>query len=393
MINSNTKIFAKTVEDVALKQIEELSYHPVYKDSKIRIMPDCHAGKGCTIGTTMTISNAVTPNLIGSDIGCGMFVVKLNDFDYHFNTHFNLAVLDEAIKEYVPSGHNIHKQPYDTFDFSDLFCKEEVNTEKALLSIGTLGGGNHFIEVATSKVDSSNYLIIHSGSRNLGTQVCKYYQNRATSNLEEIRSMRDFFILRLKNQGREKDIETELKKLQLLTYNKDLAYLTGIEFEKYLHDMAIVQDYASLNRFWIAEIILRVTGLKGYEFLETIHNYIDTDSMILRKGAVSAKKGEKLIIPMNMRDGSLLCVGKGNPDWNYSAPHGAGRIMSRSVATEKLSMDDFNKSMEGIYTTSVCESTIDESPMVYKPMEEIRECIKDTVDVIDILKPIYNFKS
>jgi len=350
-----TKIYAETFEQEAYNQIEELCNFEPYLNSKIRIMPDAHAGKGCTVGTTMTITDKVTPNLIGVDIGCGMNVLKLHD------TEIDLSKLDKVINEHIPSGFNVHSSPLVEYDFDDLICSDSVNLERAALSIGTLGGGNHFIEVNKSDKTGAIYLVIHTGSRNLGKCVCEHYQKIAASLHPGI--------------------------------NKDLAYLYGIDMEYYLNDMRFAQDYAIMNRYVIAAEIQKYMGFHVDYSFESIHNYIDFENMILRKGAVSAQLNQNLIIPINMRDGSLICTGKGNADWNYSAPHGAGRLMSRSKAKKTLSLDDFSSSMNGVYTTSVCTETLDEAPMAYKPIDEIVRCVADTVNIVDIIKPIYNFKA
>jgi len=348
------KIFAKTIEESAKVQIEELASCPAYVDSKIRIMPDCHAGSGCTIGTTMTITDKITPNLVGVDIGCGMLAVGLGE------CNLDLVKIDKIIRKYIPHGFAVHQQERGYFEFDNLICKDGLNLDRAQKSLGTLGGGNHFIEISESE-NGYKYLIIHSGSRNIGNQVARFYQDIAIEN---------------KNSE-----------------NKDLAYLEGSDMTNYLNDMRIMQQYATANRKMIAYIILEMAGLKKTSEFETIHNYIDFEKMILRKGAVSAEKDELLLIPINMRDGSLLCAGKGNEDWNYSAPHGAGRLMGRKEAKRKLDLSAFEIQMKGVYTTSVCEDTLDEAPDAYKPMSEIVEAIKDTADIIKILKPIYNFKS
>ena len=382
------KVFAETIEYEAYEQIKKLGNYDAYDKSVIRIMPDCHAGKGCTIGTTMTLIDSVTPNLVGVDIGCGMFCVELKDKD------IDLIKLDDIIRKYVPAGFEIHKRPWTKFDkINELFCYNSIDADRATRSIGTCGGGNHFIELDWSEKYQKYYLVIHSGSRHLGVQVAKFYQDLAIKKVNEMGQVKKDLIAKLKAEGREKDIQDELKKLQKPSCNKELAHLTGSDFWNYIHDMEICQEYASLNRRTIAHIIMSKMKLQHNSSFETIHNYIDTKHMILRKGAVSARMNELLIIPMNMRDGALICLGKGNPDWNYSAPHGAGRLMSRSKAKENISMDDYKKSMEGIYTTSVDEGTLDESPMVYKPMDEIVRCIKDTVNIIDVIKPVYNFKA
>ena len=385
-IGNEVKVFAETFENEAYEQVKELADFEPYQNAKIRIMPDSHAGKGCTIGTTMTITDKVTPNLTGVDIGCGMLVVELKEQE------IDLKELDRVIHEYVPSGFNTHITPIHSFDFKSLRCAEFVNLERALLSIGSLGGGNHFIEVDKGE-DGRLYLVIHSGSRNLGVGVCNYYQNLAYDKLSSLAAQKKELIDSLKAKGREKDINTELKKLQRPKFSKELAYVESEDFEDYINDMEIVQQYASLNREIISKLIILYMDWEVSDSFETIHNYIDTKNMILRKGAVSAQKGEKFIVPINMRDGSLICIGKGNEDWNFSAPHGAGRLMSRSKAKETISMNEYQDAMNGIYTTSVNDATIDEAPQVYKPIKEIMEAIKPTADIVEVIKPIYNFKA
>lgn len=389
------KVFAETFEDEAYAQVKKLSNYPAYDESVIRIMPDSHAGKGCTVGTTMTLTDKVTPNLVGVDIGCGMLVVKLAEKDIDFE------LLDKVIHKNVPSGFDIHTQAWvKTTMFDELLCGNSCDTKRALYSIGTLGGGNHFIEI--DKDDDNNYyLVIHTGSRNLGVQVCKFYQDLAFKELNEMTAIKkklsEEIIAKCKAEGRKKDIQKDLKeafaKLQKPSADKELAHLEGDNFKNYIHDMDVVQRYAALNRSTIAKIILQKMKWKEVERFETIHNYIDIKNKILRKGAVSAQKDEKLIIPINMRDGSLICVGKGNKDWNYSAPHGAGRLMSRSKAKANIELNVYKNSMKGIYTTCVNMSTIDESPMAYKSLDEIVRCIEPTVDIITRIIPVYNFKA
>ena len=382
-----TKIFAQTFEYEAYDQVKNLANYEPYNNSKIRIMPDAHAGKGCTVGTTMTISDKVTPNLVGVDIGCGMLVVELKDSCIEFNK------LDDVIRAKIPHGFNVHDRVKAKFDFTDLRCQKFVDTKRAMLSIGSLGGGNHFIEIGFSEKNNKYYLIIHSGSRKLGGDTCKYYQDLAFQGVNEMKTIKENLIKQLKKEERIKDLEGELRKLSKPRTDKTLAHLDGALFDDYMNDMHIVQQFAVHNRKTIADIIVNAMGFSVKNAFETIHNYIDFKRMILRKGAVSAEVGEVLIIPMNMRDGSLLCVGKGNEDWNYSAPHGAGRLMSRSKAREQLSVEEFKKSMGGIYTTSVSKETLDEAPDAYKPMDEIIQAVEDTVEIIDILRPLYNFKS
>lgn len=386
-IDNKTIIYAETFEYEAYDQLKELCNFEAYLDSKIRIMPDAHAGKGCVVGTTMTISNKVTPNLVGVDIGCGMLTVELKDSIIDFSK------LDKVISNKIPSGFSVHDRAKSSFDFSNLRCSNHVDLKRALLSIGSLGGGNHFIEVDYSEKTHKYYLVIHSGSRKLGGDVCKYYQDLAFQKVNEMKKVKEELIKKLKSEGREKEIDSQLKLIIKPSANKDLAFLSGSDFDDYLNDMALVQKFAVLNRKTMADIIIKEMGFNESERFETIHNYIDFKRMILRKGAVSAEYGEKLLIPINMRDGSLICVGKGNEDWNFSAPHGAGRLMSRSKAKELINLEEYKLSMNGIYSTSVCQSTLDEAPQAYKPMEEIVQAIEPTVDIIDIIKPEYNFKS
>ncbi|HIP48405.1 MAG TPA: RNA-splicing ligase RtcB [Lutibacter sp.] len=380
------KIFAKTIEYQAYAQIKSLGNFEAYENSKIRIMPDCHAGMGCTIGTTMEIKDKVTPNLVGVDIGCGMFTVKLKE------KYIDVKKLDEVINTHVPSGPCIHKKAKAPFDFSALRCKKEMNLIKASRSIGSLGGGNHFIEVGKS-TDGTLYLVIHSGSRGIGNKVAKHYQLLAWKQVNEMKTIKENLINKLTSEGRINEIKEALKKLRKPKANSEFAYLTGSLFDDYMNDMQIIQKYAELNRRTMADIILKYMSLQEESSFQTIHNYIDFKRMILRKGAVRAEEGEMILIPINMRDGSLICVGKGNSDWNYSAPHGAGRLMSRRKAKRNLSLKDFRKQMKGIYSTSVSIDTLDEAPEAYKTMNEIIETIGDTVKILERIKPIYNFKA
>jgi len=358
---NTAKIFTDMAEQSALSQIYHLLNQEFTCGSTIRVMPDVHAGMGCTIGTTMTISDKVVPNLVGVDIGCGMETVLLN------NERVELTQLDKEIHQNIPSGFSIRKAPHhfsEEIDLARLRCAKHVDLLRAELSIGTLGGGNHFIELGKDD-DGQLYLVVHSGSRNLGKQVCEYYQNAAAKELNR------------KGKGAD----------------RALAYLSGQMFDDYLHDMGIVQRYADLNRKAIIKELEKRLKLKITEQFTTIHNYIDISSMILRKGAISAKKGEKMLIPMNMRDGSLVCIGKGNKDWNYSAPHGAGRLMSRSAAKGSITLTEFEKAMKGVFSSTVNKSTIDEAPFAYKPMDEIIANIGDTAEIVASIKPIYNFKA
>ena len=385
--------YAKVVEDEAIEQIRRMCDYDFTENSKIRIMPDVHAGKGCTIGTTMTVTDKAVPNIVGVDIGCGMYTVNLG------KDEIDLEKLDEAA-HFVPSGMNIWEGRQEKFDLQELRCYRSLKNTKWLeRSLGTLGGGNHFIEVDKAS-DGTHYLVIHTGSRNLGKQVADIYQQLAidlNKGKETYFQQREEIIRTYKEQGRRKDIQ---KALEAISWNQrettmpeDLCYLYGQFFDDYLHDVEICQRFARRNREKIAEVLLARTGMTGGEAFHTIHNYIDTDEMILRKGAIAAHAGEKVLIPINMRDGSVLAIGKGNVEWNYSAPHGAGRIMSRTKAKNELDMEAYRKSMEGIYTTSVNEKTLDEAPMAYKSLEDIIDVIEESVDIIEIMKPIYNFKA
>lgn len=392
----NTAIcYAKVVEDEAIEQIRRMCDYPMTAGSRIRIMPDVHAGKGCTIGTTMTIADKAVPNVVGVDIGCGMYTVKFGKVDIDFEK------LDEAC-HFIPSGKNVWEGRQERFDLTELRCYRSLkDTRRLERSLGTLGGGNHFIEVDVAS-DGANYLIIHSGSRNLGKQVAEMYQKLAVDigrGYGEYFEKRDEIIRTYKEQGRRKEIQAALKKLHFEVYEgqpsmpEDLCFLSGKYLEDYLHDVEICQRFARRSREKMAEIILARTGMTGEYGFHTIHNYIDTEEMILRKGAIAAHNGEKVLIPINMRDGSVLAVGKGNPEWNFSAPHGAGRVMSRTKAKNELSLEEYKKEMAGVYTTSVNEYTLDEAPMAYKSLEDIIDVIRESVDVIDVMKPIYNFKA
>jgi RNA-splicing ligase RtcB len=383
---ANAKIFTDIVDNESMGQVSNLLNQPFVEGSQIRMMPDIHAGAGCTIGTTMTIADKICPNLVGVDIGCGMKVVELAE------TEVDLAKLDKVIRDNVPSGFS-RRDLGDHFTLPKRFggfrCAAELDLHVAELSLGTLGGGNHFIEVDKDD-DGKLYLVVHSGSRHLGVEIATYYQHKA---IEQCRGGdAQNIITALKAAGREKEIETALRTAKS-SVPRELSYVSGRLFEDYLHDMALAQDYARENRYCIVGTILYEMGWDWVDGFTTVHNYIDTESMILRKGAVSAKEGERLIIPMNMRDGSLICVGKGNPDWNYSAPHGAGRAWSRSMAKEAFTMEEFERAMKGVYTTSVSRDTLDECPMAYKPMQSILDNIGDTVTVEKIIRPIYNFKA
>lgn len=385
---NNVKIYASIIDDTTKEQITQLSESKAYKDCTIRVMPDCHSGKGCTIGSVIQYSDKVIPNTVGVDIGCGMGVLELGKID------IDLQKFDEVINEFIPTGFNIRETPF--FPVYHTFTANISNWKYIECSIGTLGGGNHFIELDVDD-EGNKYLVVHTGSRNLGVQVCEYWQNKAIENFTDDSSVRKELIDKLKAEGRQRDIQNELRKLEKPSINKELAYLEGENLDDYIHDMQGCQIYAELNRraiiFTVYENMWRGLPQEYNRYFSTIHNYIDIPNKVIRKGAISAKKGEKVIIPMNMRDGSLICIGKGNEDWLNSAPHGAGRIMSRNQAKECLNLTDFKDSMEGIYTTSVCDSTIDEAPMVYKPIEQLIKDIEPTVEIVKIIKPIYNFKA
>ena len=392
----NTAIcYATVVEEEAIEQIRRMCDYDFTEGSRIRIMPDVHAGKGCTIGTTMTVEGKAVPNVVGVDIGCGMYTVELGKAAVDFEK------FDEAA-HYVPSGMNIWEGRAERFDLESLRCYRELKNTKWLeRSLGTLGGGNHFIEIDEA-TDGTKYLVIHSGSRNLGKQVAEIYQQLAIDlhkGIGEYLVAREELIRTMKEQGRRDEIQ---KALDQLKWEKshgepdmpaDLCYLSGKYLDDYLHDVEICQRFARRNREKMAEVLLERSGMTGSNAFHTIHNYIDTEEMILRKGAIAAHKGEKVLIPINMRDGSVLAIGKGNPEWNYSAPHGAGRVLSRTMAKKSLSLEEYQETMKGVYTTSVNESTLDEAPMAYKSLADIIDVIRESVEVIDVMKPVYNFKA
>lgn len=385
--------YAKVIDDAAVEQIKKMCDQLFSENSIIRIMPDVHAGSNCTIGTTMTITDKVVPNIVGVDIGCGMYVVNLGKVEIDFEK------VDEAA-HYIPSGIEGWKEKRADFNFEELYCFHKLKRKNRIgLTLGTLGGGNHFIEVDRSQ-DGTKYLIIHTGSRSLGKNVAEFYQQLAidlNKGKETYEQEKQQIIRTYKEQGREKEIEKALKDISWInrktTIPEEMCYLYGEYLSEYMHDVEICQRFARKNREIIAEIIMEKAGLTNCGSFHTVHNYIDSDEMILRKGAIAAHKGEKVLIPVNMRDGCILAIGKGNPDWNYSAPHGAGRILSRKQAKAKLDINEYKKAMQGIYTTSISETTLDEAPMAYKSLEDILDVIRESVDVIDIMKPVYNFKS
>ena len=390
---NEAKIFTDVVDNASVSQVIELCNQEFAAGSRIRLMPDIHAGAGCTVGTTMTVRDKIVPNLVGVDIGCGMEIIRIRE------EYIEPQKLDKLIYEKIPSGFSIRSKPHrflDMVDLDALCCIDHINRPRAEKSMGTLGGGNHFIE-ADKDDEGHIYIVVHSGSRHLGLEVAKYYQEEGYKvlNHSDDASLQQV-IAEMKRAGKQKDIEKTVKKLKNVKQTavpRELAYVTGELFERYIHDMKIVQQYAALNRQAMIDEIVKGMKFHAEEQFITIHNYIDTDNMILRKGAVSAQKGEKLLIPINMRDGSLMCEGKGNEDWNCSAPHGAGRLMSRAAAKQSFTVSEFKKQMAGVYTTSVNKGTLDECPMAYKGMQDILDNIGPTAEVLKIIRPIYNFKA
>lgn len=390
--HNKAKVFTDIIEQGAIDQIQALCNFEPFKDCKIRIMPDVHMGAGCTIGTTMTITNKVIPNMVGVDIGCGMEVAQIEEKELSF------PELDKAILQNIPTGNNVRKTPHpfaEKINLTELRCFKHIDHKRALLSIGTLGGGNHFIEV--DKDDDGNlYVVIHPGSRHLGLEVAEYYQKLAYKRIVEKTSQEsNTLIEKMKKEGHAKFIEKRLKKLkkQECKIPKELAYVEGKDFEDYIHDMKIVQHFAEINRQAMMAEIEKIMKINIKNTFTTVHNYIDIDYNILRKGAVSARLGERLLIPINMRDGALICIGLGNKDWNQSAPHGAGRLMSRTKALQTLSMDTYEDQMKGIYSTSICRGTLDESPDAYKSVDTLIANIADTVDIERRIYPVYNLKA
>ena len=399
---NTAKIYTDNIEDSTKDQVMELCNQDTFKDSNIRIMPDCHAGKGCVIGTTMTVSEKIVPNLVGVDIGCGMLTVELGKIE------LNLERIDNYIRKNIPHGFKINERAQVDYkkEIEKLLCLRELtkSSKEFNRALGSLGSGNHFIEINEDS-ETNRYLIIHSGSRNLGNQVATYYQKKACDyhgGLDENFEKEKLEMMkRYKEKGKKKQIKKALIELKKEHHKEteipsDLCYLEGRLMYDYLHDMDIIQKYADINRIVIAKKIIEDAMNLDFSKLsrfQTIHNYIDVNNMILRKGAISSQKGEKMLIPINMKDGCILAVGKGNKEWNYSAPHGAGRVLSRGDAKKKLCLEEFKDSTKDIFTSSVNESTLDESPMAYKDIDEIISNTKETIDIIDILKPIYNFKS
>lgn len=386
---SDAKVFTDNIDDVTVSQIEGFLNEELTADAQVRIMPDCHAGKGAVIGTTMKVIDRVVPNLVGVDIGCGMLCVEVQKQDIDF------AKLDSAVQALVPSGQSIRTAAHDYIKHIELdSVLANFSKDTAVHSLGTLGGGNHFIEM--NKTDDDRlFLVIHSGSRHLGVKVANHHQKKAIASLSNDKEDLGQLIAELKTAGRHQEINEAIKsyKSVLPSIPNDLAYLTGPLMEDYFNDLKIAQDYAKWNRAAMMEVLMVAMGFQEVGRIDTVHNYIDLDHMILRKGAISARKDEWVLIPINMRDGSLLAKGKGNDDWNQSGPHGAGRILSRTKAKQLLQLNDFTDTMKNVYTTSVSQDTIDESPFAYKTMQEIIDNTKETIEIQSVLKPIYNFKA
>jgi len=385
--------YTGSLEAAAAGQIKAVCDQRAFADCRIRIMPDVHAGMGCTIGTTMTITDKIVPGMVGVDIGCGMETVRIAEKNVDF------AKLDKLIHDRIPCGRDVRKDHHPLnaeIDLTQLRCSPYVNLSRAQRSIGTLGGGNHFIEVDRGE-NGNLFVVVHSGSRHIGNEVAKYYQDEGRKAFwGGARHQIDAVVAELKAQGRFQEIQPTINRLRsehTIDMPRDLAYVEGRLFDDYIHDMKIIQHFATLNRKAMMDVILSGMGLTPTEQFTTIHNYIDIDHRILRKGAVAAYKGQTLLIPINMRDGSLICIGKGNPEWNCSAPHGAGRLMSRKEAFKRLSMEDYRREMEGIYTTCVDRTTLDEAPMAYKGMEDIISHIGPTVEIVERIIPVYNFKA
>lgn len=379
-------IFADKIDKQTKTQISSLLREEAYADSKIRIMPDTHSGRNVAVGTTMTLTGRVSPALVGVDIGCGMEAVVLGERDV------DLEKLDEVIHRLIPCGAKIHDTPKAYFDLDGLHCKERVDKPRAMRSLGTLGGGNHFIEV-DRRVSGELMLVIHSGSRQLGSNVALYYIDQAyryQCKKERKKTKHSYYESRDDEYFRASRRESKSEKPKV---KREEAILEGELFEKYVHDLGIVTAFADLNRKTMASLICEAAGLTVKDRFSCIHNYIDTERMILRKGAISARMGERVIIPLNMRDGALLGTGLGNPEWNFSAPHGAGRACNRTEAKYAFTVEEFQKEMSGIYTTTAQLGSLDECPMAYKSPERILEFLGDSVSVDEIIKPIYNFKS
>lgn len=405
--NGEAKIFTDLVEQAAVDQVQNIMDHEISENAKVRFMPDIHFGKGATVGTTIRLSEdfsewKVSPNVVGVDVGCAILMYKVQTADL---SEIDLVKLDSVVNSMVPAGFSVHSKPQDeSFANSAImgltFSVPQKTRERIQLGLGTLGGGNHFIELG--KDEEGNYwLSVHSGSRNLGVQVAKHHQDVAIKKLHEDKVDIKGVIAKLKAEERHSEIQdvissTKKEHPEITKEVESLAFLQGQLLKDYLHDMYIAQSYAARSREIMLDIIVEAMGLTLVDKFDSVHNFIEHENFkkgTIRKGATSAKLGERLVIPLNMRDGSIIAIGKGNSDWNESAPHGAGRMMSRGQAKRELSMDDFKQQMSSVYTTSVMESTLDEAPEAYKPAEAILENIKDSVDIVHIVKPVYNFKA
>ncbi|MBC1767648.1 RtcB family protein [Listeria welshimeri] len=380
-------VYTDNIDDNTIGQIITLCSQSFVKDSKIRIMPDTHGGKGCVIGTTMTIQDKIVPNLVGVDIGCGLYVVKLKPG----KLKMSFDKLDKVIRERVPSGSRTHDKAIDDFDLDGVIAP--IHRGWASRSIGTLGGGNHFIEV--NQGSDGIYLVIHSGSRVLGKEIAEYHQEVAYKKLDGLRKELKVAATKAKKTGSLKMANDFMSDRELVKLDYDLSYVTGSDLENYLNDMEIAQRFAARNRYVMAQIILKAMKWDKavISLFDCVHNYIDINNHMLRKGATSAQLGEQIIVPLNMRDGSILATGKGNPDWNYSAPHGAGRMLSRSNAKAQISLESYQKAMKDVWTTSVSKKTIDEAPKAYKSARQLLADVEDTMEIQEIIKPLYNFKA
>lgn len=396
---NSAKVFTNVLDENCIDQIKGLLDLEAFREAQVRIMPDCHAGSSCVIGFTADLGDKIIPNIVGVDIGCGMLTVELGKID------IDLPRLDQIIHDKVPCGRNVNEGRLMRFtELQDMRCYRELKDTKDIeRAIGSLGGGNHFIEIDEDE-DGCKYLVIHTGSRQLGKQVAEHYQKIARglhTGWGPLWEKEEVIKREYKASGRRSEIQDALKELHRSFHQTapdmplEYTFLSGKYTDDYLHDMRICQKYADENRKMIARLIIDNYGLEPLSEFTTVHNYIDHDNNIIRKGAVSAKDGEVLLIPINMRDGSLLCRGKGNPDWNYSAPHGAGRLFSRGTAFHEFTLEEYERTMReaGIYSTTVDESTLDECPMAYKGMKDIVDNIAPTAEIIKILKPIYNFKA
>lgn len=396
--NFDYKNFAISYQPEVEEQIKGLSDSHVFDGETVRLMADCHPGKGCTVGSVITFKDKIIPNITGVDLGCRVSAFNIGNIDIDFDK------LDSVIRNYIPSGHSIRNVEHDNlrlFEYEDLRCWDAIkeNEDRYRKSMGTLGGGNHFIAIEVSK-GGDKYLMVHCGSRNLGLQVANYYQNLGIEachdRIQEIYNRYECMITEKRKRGYYDAIQQliEIRKKEVdAEPSNDLCYIEGEVMDDYLHDVHMMREWSYLNHKTIAEEICGQMGWDIKDKITSIHNYVDVDNRIIRKGAIAAYEGQYCLIPLNMAEGTLVCVGKGNEDYLCSAPHGAGRIMSRAQARKNVDMEEYEKSMEGVYSSCVCSSTIDESPQAYKASADIIDAIKDTVDIVDHLHPIYNFKA